>query len=93
MFINSCISCPLPLISPSKSGNKHLKSASADVNLRVLCIDAAQLLGLVVGQVVHSSERNVEAICVVNGENVDGLLVIGDAVAGSTLVIGLVIGC
>lgn len=63
-----------------------LQAAVAGRHLHVLRIDATKLLSLVVGQGIHGALCEVEARCgVVDGEHVDGLAVVGDAVAGAAL--------
>lgn len=63
-----------------------LQSTLVDSNLGILRVDAAKISGLVVGQIVHGGLGQVEAVVgVVNGQDVDGLAVVGDAVASAAL--------
>jgi len=64
-----------------------LQSTLVDSNLGILRVDAAKISGLVVGQIVHGGLGQVEAVVgVVNGQDVDGLAVVGDAVASAALI-------
>jgi hypothetical protein len=63
-----------------------LKTAVADSNLLVGGINTAKGSSLAVGELVHSSLGNVEASTgVVHSKDVDGLAVVGKAVAGTAL--------
>lgn len=69
-----------------RRARKRLETAHVDANLSVLSIDATEGSSLAVGELVHGSLGEVEASAgVVNGEDVDGLAVVGDAVAGTAL--------
>ena len=78
--------CPSYAACPANSfKSRSLQSAVAKSNLGVLSIDAAELRSLAVGQVIHGALGQVEASGAVDGEDVDGLAVVGDAVAGTAL--------
>jgi hypothetical protein len=63
-----------------------LQSAVAGSNLGVLSIDTSQSHSLAVGKLVHGCLGKVKTLSsIVDGENVDGLSIVGDAVACSTL--------
>lgn len=65
----------------------RLETAVADSNLSVLSVDAAKGNSLVVGKLIHCALGEVEAVgSVVHSKDVDGLSVVGDAVAGTALV-------
>lgn len=67
-----------------------LQTAVADGNLGSGRIDAAEGDSLAVGQGVHGVQSNVEASgSVVNGENVDGLAIVGELPAGTALLRGV----
>lgn len=64
----------------------HLEAAVAVSNLGILSINTAKSRRLAVGEFVHSCLGEVEAIGgVVDSQHVDGLAVVGDAVASSAL--------
>lgn len=62
-----------------------LQAAGAEADLLRLGLNAAEAAGLAVGEVVHGGEANVEARGVVDGEDVDGLAVVGELPAGAAL--------
>src|SRR5687768_15586973 len=64
-----------------------LQAAVASSNLGVLSIDTTESRSLAVGKLVHGCLGDVEALgSMVDSEDVDGLSVVGDAVACSALV-------
>lgn len=64
----------------------QLEATVAGGDLRILSLDASKLRSLAIGKVIHGSLGKVEAIGgVVDCKNVDGLAVVGDAVAGTAL--------
>jgi hypothetical protein len=66
--------------------SRHLQSTVADGDLSVLSLNAAELLGLTIGKVVHSRLGEVEAVAsMVHSKNVYCLAVISHAVAGTAL--------
>ncbi|OIC46606.1 hypothetical protein A7M48_18845 [Acinetobacter baumannii] len=67
-------------------GRKRLETAHVDTDLSVLSVDAAEGFSLVVGELVHGTLGEVEASAgAVDGEDVDGVAVVSDAVAGTAL--------
>ena len=69
-----------------------LETAVADSDLSVLSVDATKGSSLVVGELIHCALGEVEAVGgVVHSKDVDGLSVVGDAVAGTALVRLLVV--
>lgn len=64
----------------------HLEATVAGGNLRILSIDASKLCSLTVGELIHGCLGEVEAIgSVVNCQDVDGLAIVCNAVAGTAL--------
>lgn len=54
--------------------------------MRILCVNASELSSLTVCEVIHGSLGEVEASSsVINGQDVDSLAVVCDAVAGTAL--------
>ena len=86
-----CVPCPFHAEEEveGETGSerrKRLKTAHVDADLSVLGVDATEGSSLAVGELVHGRLSEVEASAgVVNGEDVDGLAVVGDAVAGTAL--------
>lgn len=72
--------------SPSSSSTSRSEATVAGGNLGILSIDATKLRSLVVCELVHGGLGEVEASSgVIDGQNVDGLAVVGDSVAGTAL--------
>jgi hypothetical protein len=64
-----------------------LQSAVAGSNLGVLRINTSKSGSLAVGKLIHGCLSKVETLgSMVDSENIDGLSVVGDAVACSALV-------
>jgi hypothetical protein len=73
-------------LTQASNTKHHLQATVADGNLSILCLDTTKSLSLAVCEVVHGRLGKVEAITsVVNSENVNGLAVVGDTVAGTAL--------
>lgn len=65
---------------------RPLQATVADRDLRILSLNTSELHSLTVGEVIHSSLREVEAGSrVVDSQNVDCLAVICYTVAGTAL--------
>lgn len=65
---------------------QDLESTVAGSNLLVLRIDAAKLTSLTIGKLVHGLLSDVESISsVIDSCDVDGLAVIGNAIASTAL--------
>jgi hypothetical protein len=81
-------SCFISVISSTVqySSRLRLETTVAGGYLSVLRIDATKLSSLAVGKLVHGGLGEVETSgSVVNGQDVDGLAVVCDAVAGTAL--------
>lgn len=65
---------------------RYLKTAVLEIHFRGISLHAAQMLGITIGKVVHGLKSDVEAVDgYVDGQDVDGAVVVGQSPACSTL--------